>query len=590
MKIQKIALLSILFLLIISNTFPQTAKMKFEYLTADKGLASNRVRDILRDSKGYLWIVCEGGLSRYDGYTTRTFSNDPEDSTSLSDNVPFCIFEDSQKTLWVGTSNGLNVFNPDYETFQRFYSNPDAPNSLSANFIFDITEDKAGNVWIATNNGLNLWNRQNNDFKRFFIKTEEKHLTSNSINSVFIDNKNKIFVSGASKYIFQFNPQNGIFTKINNEPDTLPGSVNKFITVDNANILWIATNFSGLYHFDLTTKKLFKYSTNGDGTGTNLASLEGVLLLNNNYLYIPVNHGGINIMNLKTRKFDYLVFDENAENGLNNSGIWKLYQDTEKILWVGTSAGGVNYFNPKMERFNTFRHSNKDANSLIYNTIYTLFEDSYGLIWIGTDGGGLSVYDPQKKTFTNYKHEPDNSSSLSGNAVLAFTEDKDHDIWIGTWDCGLNRFDRKTGKFITYMHDPKDTTSISANQIMALKTDVNGLIWISAYNNGIDVFDKNKGVIKRYTNNSADNHSLSNKFIGRIIIQPDGVLGFVTGNGYCTYDIVNENFKRIAAFDGYSLHDLYIDSKGNYWGTTLDKGVIVLTNDGKTLKKKKKIV
>ena len=42
----------------------------FRNVDATNGLADNFVRDIVRDSRGYLWFSTINGLSRYDGYRT----------------------------------------------------------------------------------------------------------------------------------------------------------------------------------------------------------------------------------------------------------------------------------------------------------------------------------------------------------------------------------------------------------------------------------------------------------------------------------------------------------------------------------------
>ena len=59
---------------------------KFESFTIENGLSNNHVLDILQDKYGYIWIATRNGLNRFDGYRFVTYKNDPEDSTSLSDN------------------------------------------------------------------------------------------------------------------------------------------------------------------------------------------------------------------------------------------------------------------------------------------------------------------------------------------------------------------------------------------------------------------------------------------------------------------------------------------------------------------------
>lgn len=45
----------------------------FKTLDVKSGLADNYVRDIMRDSYGFMWISTINGLSRYDGYIYKNF-------------------------------------------------------------------------------------------------------------------------------------------------------------------------------------------------------------------------------------------------------------------------------------------------------------------------------------------------------------------------------------------------------------------------------------------------------------------------------------------------------------------------------------
>src|SRR5688572_4383153 len=69
-----------------------------------------------------------------------------------------------------------------------------------------------------------------------------------------------------------------------------------------------------------------------------------------------------------------------------------------------------------------------------------IFQDSRGFMWFGTSEG-LNKYDGYK--FTVYKFNSRVKDGISHNQINDIMEDKDGNIWIATWD-GLNMFDRKT--------------------------------------------------------------------------------------------------------------------------------------------------
>lgn len=67
---------------------------------------------IFTDSKGFIWVGTEDGLNRYDGYNFHIFSFDPNDSSSIANNVIRALAADDSGNLWIGTSfGGLNKYN-----------------------------------------------------------------------------------------------------------------------------------------------------------------------------------------------------------------------------------------------------------------------------------------------------------------------------------------------------------------------------------------------------------------------------------------------------------------------------------------------
>ena len=56
-----------------------------DYLTTRNGLPHNTVREILQDSKGFMWFGTLYGMGRYDGYNLKNCSNVPWSRFSISD-------------------------------------------------------------------------------------------------------------------------------------------------------------------------------------------------------------------------------------------------------------------------------------------------------------------------------------------------------------------------------------------------------------------------------------------------------------------------------------------------------------------------
>ena len=52
---------------------------KCKNYTTQNGLVHNYTRKCLKDSKGFLWIITQNGLSRFDGVTFTNFQNNIND-------------------------------------------------------------------------------------------------------------------------------------------------------------------------------------------------------------------------------------------------------------------------------------------------------------------------------------------------------------------------------------------------------------------------------------------------------------------------------------------------------------------------------
>ncbi len=76
---------------------------------------------------------------------------------------------------------------------------------------------------------------------------------------------------------------------------------------------------------------------------------------------------------------------------------------------------------------------------LSQSTVFSILEDSRGFMWFGTRTGGLNRYNGYE--FTAFKNNPQNKNSLSSNEVISLYEDFSGTLWVGTRNGGLNRFD-----------------------------------------------------------------------------------------------------------------------------------------------------
>ncbi|MGB1032185.1 MAG: ligand-binding sensor domain-containing protein, partial [Flavobacteriales bacterium] len=86
---------------------------KFEPVSSELGLSQNFISDIEIDSSGFVWVATPSGLNRFDGYSFKTFKNDPLDSLSLAGSKITAIELDHKGRLWVAHEAGVQFFDLD---------------------------------------------------------------------------------------------------------------------------------------------------------------------------------------------------------------------------------------------------------------------------------------------------------------------------------------------------------------------------------------------------------------------------------------------------------------------------------------------
>ncbi|MCR5002843.1 MAG: helix-turn-helix domain-containing protein [Bacteroidales bacterium] len=106
----------------------------------------NHFSNILRDSKGRLWLGGNDGLILRDGEKSVWYRVDDENHP-LAHNRVRRIREDREGDLWICTDGGLHH----YEDGQwRLLELVDSTNVRNSNWAYDVLEDQQGRMWVAT--------------------------------------------------------------------------------------------------------------------------------------------------------------------------------------------------------------------------------------------------------------------------------------------------------------------------------------------------------------------------------------------------------------------------------------------------------
>ena len=133
-------------------------------------LVHDLVLALYQDDGGRIWIGTRDGLSVYDPdkHSLRSFRHDPADPHSLADNLVRTLYQSGDGTLWIGTQSSLDrVDIPAAEKihFDHYSTKDGIPGAA----IYGILEDSQHNIWMSTNRGIGRYDRALGTFRSFTL-------------------------------------------------------------------------------------------------------------------------------------------------------------------------------------------------------------------------------------------------------------------------------------------------------------------------------------------------------------------------------------------------------------------------------------
>lgn len=158
---------------------------------------------------------------------------------------------------------------------------------------------------------------------------------------------------------------------------------------------------------------------------------------------------------------EYNISVYSVAEGLSQSTVFALFQDSDGFIWIGTRGGGLNRFDGY--NFEVFMHSSTDTTSITNNEVISVYEDSSGSLWVGTRYGNLNRFDKEKRHFIRYTLH--HSRTVAVNYIL---EDENKGLFLGT-DNGLYHKRKDQQKFQPYITDQDKAIQITS--IVALDSN-----------------------------------------------------------------------------------------------------------------------
>lgn len=385
------------------------------FTKANSPLCSDFIRSLSIDPQKQIWIGTVNGLNIIDSSGVMSaYKSNPLETGSLSQASVRCIFSDRQGGMWVGTYfGGLNYYHPLKHQFSKISFIP-GQNSINNNVIGCIVEDPNKNLWIGTNEGIDIYDIKSRKYEHI---TSRNGLQSNDIKVIYIDPHTGTAYIGSQLGGLGIMAQNSrqVKTVLTYEQYADANSIYAILPDNGGRDLLLGT-LTGLKRFNKQTQNITPVKVTGktqtkeqkkirtmqrDAYNRLWVGTEGGL-----FVYSPIGNG--------LRQ----VFPSNTDHILNHAFIFCITQTTDGFLWIG-SRQGVFKVNPKTWQIINYTVDH----GLPSNIIYGILQDTSNNLWLSTGHGLCHFNSKTGQVVRSYTYE----KGIQGNQFTPQAFCKTHD-------------------------------------------------------------------------------------------------------------------------------------------------------------------
>jgi signal transduction histidine kinase/ligand-binding sensor domain-containing protein len=411
---------------------------------------TDKLRSILRSRSGEIWLGSHAALWRQKPGAEALEKVDWDEQRSFRDQVINTLFEDQRGYLWVGTRlAGLARFRPDGSEFQRLRAQGSDANGLLGDRIQALAQastsgtdraDQAEEIWVASTLGLHVLNAQT-------MRVLEKHthapsqagtLAIDAIGALLADGAGSMWIGTWGGGLQKTASNQALIRSIRRAEKDQGGlqfpDAHALLELQNGQLL-IGTGGSGLELFDPIKGRIEQFAPSEAPGGLPDGVVIALAQDANQRVWLGTQRSGLYLFQLNTRTFQRIGPTQTVSN---------LLFDSKQSLWLGTSNGVS-----RLDLASLAIEVVKDVeNKAVIGQINPLAIDRDGRIWAGS-ADGLRVLLPNENLFRVIRHVPGRDDSLLNNAVYGLLVDPNNKLWVAT-ESGLDEListDINTPKF-----------------------------------------------------------------------------------------------------------------------------------------------
>ena len=415
---------------------------------------------------------------------------------------------------------------------------------LKQDSIQDLLIDNDSFLWIATEGGLDRFDGHRVEH----IAGEDGLLASTPIQNLFLDSKNRLWISTFYRGLYQLDLATNKLRLVMELPQLEITEYNQtavqFIEMANSDMLVL---------FD---QSLVFYDTSNDSHEVlyqvNLQDKDRApyfrdMLLVDNMLLIASSEG-LMLADYSAQQLTFKDIEHRVDEDFNfdNGNTKRLLLDDDGALLVGTVSGLYSLPWESLKRAHRGDGVVKDSKLIIRDrNIWELKAKNNNLVWIGSDIGLLQLERNDSGWQASYVLEPSTGDvALSRSDVRSIALTSDNNLWIGSYFNGALFWSPSSFNFKT-VQNQGNKKPLSDNVIWSIFEDSDQTLWIGS-DNGLTHYDPVSADSQFYLVADGIPDPYSIHTIGKIMPASEpGKLLLSTYNGMVLFDKANGDYERL---------------------------------------------
>lgn len=535
-------------------------------------LSSNQVKDIIQDDDGVFWITTrKGGLNAYQPKTNTFthFRHDAKDSTTLSTDDLLFLERDDAGLLWIGSTAGMNVFNPDTEQAIRMLPEPGIPGALQGAPVSSLVVDD-DKVYVITTAGFEYYDKEARYWQYFPLLSPSGDTLRGGVNTTYAtfktlcqDQSGQLWMGMPGQAgLWNFNPKSQQLKPVNlpilaGAPPVKPYD----IIEDQSGKLWVASG-DGIWRVSADRRQYKKHAALDIESGDTIRRIHNLFEDRSGLIWSPSNdQSGVYTFDPTQEKGQVALLQGLGDELLSTN---QIIIGEDGLFWLSTSLGLLRC-DPKSGDL-------KKVMPVEFCHFATAWDDRYLMVCTSQ---GLFVFDRETEAYWPVQLGEATVRSFPTTTYAAI--DHDGDLWVSTWGEGLFRlpmadFNIQTGrarKYDQWSYQPSGENSLPSNLLVGIAVDANNKIWLAGAENGLNAIDKTTGKVQRFLYEQGREHGIFSNYTWGLLIDKQGHIWISRGKNFLErFDPETRQFESFGVAEGlpdYEISNMVMDSTGIIW-------------------------